>query len=112
MTTSSSQFYEWIADSDPGLLAKIKQRVQEGRWSLVSGWWVEPDVNMPSGEALVRQGLSGQRTFMRLFGHPSQVAWIPDTFGYPWTLPQIFAKSGMNFFVTQKLRWNETNKWP
>jgi len=109
---SAAQYYVWLEQRDPATLARIQQLEKAGRWNLVGGWWLEPDVNMPSGESLVRQGLYGQRTFMRLFGHPAQVAWIPDTFGYPWSLPQIFAKSGMPFFVTQKLRWNDTNKWP
>src|ERR1041384_3419650 len=59
-TASSAQFYEWVAQNDPAMLAEIRKRVEEGRWDIVGGWWVEPDVNMPSGEALVRQGLYGQ----------------------------------------------------
>jgi alpha-mannosidase len=109
---SAAQYYVWLEQRDPATLARIQKLESEGRWNLVGGWWLEPDVNMPSGESLVRQGLYGQRTFMRLFGHPARVAWIPDTFGYPWSLPQIFLGSGMDFFVTQKLRWNDTNKWP
>lgn len=109
---SAAVYYTWLEQRDPATLARIQKLEAEGRWNLVGGWWLEPDVNMPSGESLVRQGLYGQRTFMRLFGHTATVAWIPDTFGYPWSLPQIFAKSGMDFFVTQKLRWNDTNKWP
>jgi len=109
---SAAVYYETVAQRDPALLARIKQLYNAGRWNVVGGWWVEPDVNMPSGESLVRQGLYGQRTFIKMFGHPAHVAWIPDTFGYPWSLPQIFLKSGLDFFVTQKLRWNDTDKWP
>jgi alpha-mannosidase len=111
-TASAAQYYVWLEQKEPNLLTRIQELDRLGRWTPVGGWWIEPDVNMPSGESLVRQGLYGQRTLMRLFGHPARVAWIPDTFGYPWTLPQIFSKSGMDFFVTQKLRWNDTNKWP
>ena len=109
---SAAVYYESLAKQRPDVLARIKQLDREGRWNVVGGWWLEPDVNMPSGESLVRQGLYGQRTFIKMFGHPAHVAWIPDTFGYPWSLPQIFLKSGMDFFVTQKLRWNDTDKWP
>ncbi|MDE3152708.1 MAG: alpha-mannosidase, partial [Gemmatimonadota bacterium] len=109
---SAAVYYESLAEQRPDVLARIQQLNREGRWNLVGGWWLEPDVNMPSGESLVRQGLYGQRTFIKLFGHPAHVGWIPDTFGYPWSLPQIFLKSGMDFFVTQKLRWNDTDKWP
>ncbi|HEY5218348.1 MAG TPA: glycoside hydrolase family 38 C-terminal domain-containing protein, partial [Gemmatimonadaceae bacterium] len=109
---SAAVYYNSVAQHDPALLARMQELDREGRWNVVGGWWLEPDVNMPSGESLVRQGLYGQRTFMKLFGHPARVAWIPDTFGYPWSLPQIFLKSGLDFFVTQKLRWNDTDKWP
>ncbi len=109
---SAAQYYVWLEQKEPDLLNRIRDLDRLGRWSPVGGWWVEPDVNMPSGESLVRQGLYGQRTYMRMFGHPATVAWIPDSFGYPWTLPQILAKSGMDIFVTQKVRWNDTNKWP
>lgn len=61
MTTSSSQFYEWVETTDPGMLAEIKAHVKSGRWNLVGGWWVEPDVNVPNGESLIRQGLYGDR---------------------------------------------------
>ncbi|GHT44387.1 hypothetical protein FACS189438_2850 [Bacteroidia bacterium] len=67
-TGSSAQFYQWVADNDPGMLAEIRQRVAEGRWNVVGGWWVEPDMNIPSGEAMVRQGLYGQLTLQKLVG--------------------------------------------
>ncbi|MHB1862942.1 MAG: glycoside hydrolase family 38 N-terminal domain-containing protein [Gemmatimonadaceae bacterium] len=109
---SAAVYYDVVQRRDPAILARMQRLEREGRWNLVGGWWLEPDVNMPSGESLVRQGLYGQRAFIKLFGHPARVAWIPDTFGYPWSLPQIFLKSGLDFFVTQKLRWNDTDKWP
>jgi alpha-mannosidase len=108
---SAAQYYVWLEAYEPELLDEIKALVRQGRWEPVGGWWVEPDVNVPSGEALVRQGLYGQRTFQRIFGTTAKVAWIPDTFGYAWTLPQIFRKAGFDSFVTQKLRWNDTDAW-
>ncbi len=109
---SSAYYYELLEQRDPALLARIQAYVKAGRWDLVGGWWIEPDANMPSGESLVRQGLYGQRTLRRLFGRATHVGWTPDTFGYPWTLPQILVKSGLDGFVTQKLRWNDRNPWP
>jgi alpha-mannosidase len=109
---SSSYYYALLEREDPALLARIRSLVQDGRWDLVGGWWIEPDANMPSGESLVRQGLYGQRTLRRLFGRTARIAWTPDTFGYPWTLPQILLGSGLDGFVTQKLRWNDRNPWP
>ena len=109
---SSSQYYEWIAEQDPALLARIQSLAKAGRWNPVGGWWVEADANLPSGESLVRQALYGQRTLIRLFGKPARVAWLPNTFGFAWSLPQILRGSGFDFFVTEELRWNDTNRWP
>jgi alpha-mannosidase len=109
---SSAQYYAWLEKYDPELLARIQRLVREGRWDPVGGWWVESDANIPSGESLVRQALYGQRTYMRLFGKTSRVAWLPNSFGFAWSLPQILRKSGFEFFVTEEMRWNDTNAWP
>ena len=109
---SSAQYYAWLEETDPALLARIRALAKEERWDPVGGWWVESDANLPSGESLVRQALYGQRTFMRLFGKPARVAWLPNTFGFAWSLPQILRKSGFEFFVTEEMRWNDTNHWP
>jgi alpha-mannosidase len=98
-TASSAQFYEWVAENDPDMLREIRQRVEEGRWGVVGGWWVEPDVNIPSGESLVRQGLYGQLTLRRLVGRAAKVAYNPDSFGHPGTLAQILKLQGMNEYV-------------
>jgi alpha-mannosidase len=108
MTTSSSQFYEWIEDSDPAMLDQIRKRVQEGRWDLVGGWWVEPDVNIPNGEALIRQGLYGQRSLKRLFGRTATVGFNPDSFGHTGSIPQILKLQGMPNYVF--MRPNATEK--
>jgi len=98
-TASSAQFYEWVAETDPGMLQEIRKRVAEGRWAIVGGWWVEPDVNIPSGESLVRQGLYSQRLFQQLFGRTAQIGYNPDSFGHPGTLPQILKLQGMRAYV-------------
>jgi alpha-mannosidase len=98
-TASSAQFYEWVAATDPKLIAEIRQRVKEGRWSVVGGWWVEPDVNIPNGESLVRQGLYSQRTFQQLFGRKVEIGFNPDSFGHPGTLPQILKLQGLHAYV-------------
>lgn len=85
----SAQFYEWVEQNDPAMLDEIRQRVNEGRWEIVGGWWIEPDLNIPCGEALVRQGLYGQNTFQRLFGRKARTGFMPDSFGHPISLPQI-----------------------
>jgi len=98
-TASSAQFYEWVAENDPQMLEEIRHRVDEGRWDIVGGWWVEPDINLPSGEALVRQGLYGQLLFRKLFGRTAKVAFNPDSFGHAGTLPQILRLQGMENYV-------------
>jgi alpha-mannosidase len=104
-TMSSARDYEWIQDKYPDLFQEIQQRVQEGRWEIVGGMWVEPDLNMPSGESLVRQILVGKRYFQKNFGVDVKIGWNPDSFGYNWQLPQIYKKSGIDYFVTSKLLW-------
>ena len=104
-TMSSARTYEWMQEKYPDLFAQIKQRVREGRWEIIGGMWVEPDLNMPDGESLVRQILVGKRYFQKNFGVDVKIGWNPDSFGYNWQLPQIYAKSGMGYFVTQKLLW-------
>ena len=111
-TQSAMQYNEWMAEKYPQINAKIKQRIKEGRWEVVGGMWVEPDLNMPDGESQVRQLLIGQRTIKQLYGITTRVGWNPDSFGYDWQLPQIYKKSGMDYFVTSKLAANETNPLP
>jgi alpha-mannosidase len=86
--------------------------VKDHRWELVGGMWVEPDLNMPAGESLVRQMLVGKTYFKEKFGVDVTAGWNPDSFGYNFQLPQIYKKSGVNYFVTQKMWWNDTNYLP
>jgi alpha-mannosidase len=104
-TMSSARTYEWMQEKYPDLYAEIEQRVKEGRWEIIGGMWVEPDLNMPAGESLVRQILVGKNYFQRNFGVDVKIGWNPDSFGYNWQLPQIYKKAGMDYFVTQKLMW-------
>ncbi len=96
---SSAQFYQWVAQNDPKMIGEIRKRVNEGRWNIIGGWWVEPDVNIPGGEAMVRQGLYGQRTLQSLFGCKATIAFNPDSFGHTGTLPQIIHQQGMNQYI-------------
>jgi alpha-mannosidase len=111
-TQSAAQYNVWMADKYPELNEQIKQRIQQGRWEIVGGMWIEPDLNMPDGESLVRQLLIGKRTYKDLYGVDVRIGWNPDSFGYNWQLPQIYKRSGVNYFVTQKMAWNDTNQLP
>jgi len=107
--SSSAQFYHWVEQNDPEMIAEIKKRIKEGRWNIMGGWWVEPDVNIPSGEALVRQGLYAQLTFQRLFGRKATIAFNPDSFGHASTLPQIISKQGMDCYMFMRPGPHEKN---
>ncbi len=111
-TQSAAAYSEWIEQKYPATYQGIFDRVKQGRWELVGGMWVEPDLNMPDGESLVRQLLLGKRYFKEKFGVDVRIGWNPDSFGYNWQLPQIYKKSGIDYFVTQKMAWNDTNKLP
>ena len=111
-TQSAAAYSQWMADKYPDLNSQIAERVKQGRWELVGGMWLEPDLNMPDGESLVRQILIGQETFQKLYGTTTRIGWNPDSFGYNWQLPQIYKRSGIDYFVTQKMAWNDTNKLP
>lgn len=109
---SQPQLFAYLKDNDPELYAKVKERIQEGRWELVGGMWVEPDLNIPSGESLMRQMLYGQRFYQEEFGQQSEIEWLPDTFGYCASLPQILKHGKVRYFMTTKLGWNDTNLFP
>ena len=109
---SQAQHYSWVEQDAPDIFAKVKKFVEEGRWEPVGGMWVETDLNLPDGESLLRQMNQGQRAFRRWFGVTCNGAFLPDDFGYPAGLPQIVAHGGAEWFFTQKLSWNETNRFP
>ena len=111
-TQSAAAYDEWIEQKYPFEFKQIHQRVKEGRWEMVGGMWVEPDLNMPDGESQVRQLLVGKRYFQSRFGVDVRIGWNPDSFGYNWQLPQIYKRSGVDYFVTQKMAWNDTNQLP
>ncbi len=96
---SSAAFYEWVEKSDSAMFGEIRERVLEGRWEIVGGWWIQPDCNIPSGEAFVRQGLYGQRYFLEKFGKMAVTGYNVDSFGHCGSLPQILRKSGLKNYV-------------
>jgi alpha-mannosidase len=103
--------YAWIEAHRPDLFKKIQQAVAAGRWEVIGGLWVEPDLNLIAGESIARQLLYGQRYIQEKFGKLSPIVWVPDTFGFCATLPQFFVNGGVEYFVTQKLLWNDTTKF-
>lgn len=110
--SSQPQLYQYVKDNAPEVYEGIKQAVQDGRWEPEGAMFVEADCNLASGEALVRQILHGKQFFRREFGRDNEVVWLPDVFGYSAALPQIFQLSGIKYFMTTKISWNEFNRLP
>lgn len=111
-TCSQAQQYKWLKQDYPYVFDRVKQKVKEGKFLPIGGSWVEHDTNLPSGESLVRQFLYGQRLFESYFGERCRTFWLPDTFGYSSQIPQLCRLAGMKRFFTQKLSWNNINKFP
>ncbi|WP_218588611.1 alpha-mannosidase [Marivita hallyeonensis] len=110
---SQPALYEMTARDYPALFERIKTRVAEGRWEVMGGMWVEPDLNISGGEALVRQLQLGRTYFQKTFGDvETPVLWLPDTFGFPGQIPQLMRQAGLDWFVTNKLNWNQINRVP
>jgi len=111
-TQSSAAAFLWMEEKYPALFQEIQRRVKEGRWEIVGGMWVEPDFNLPSGESLVRQVVMGKRYVQEKFGVDVKIGWNPDSFGFSWQLPQIYKRSGIDYFMTWKLSSNEFSQFP
>jgi alpha-mannosidase len=109
---STPALYEWMELHQPDVFTGICQQVQAGKWEIVGGMWIEPDLNLISGESIARQIIYGQAYNQSRFGALTQVAWLPDTFGFCWQLPQLLKQGGIDYFVTQKFLWNDTNQFP
>lgn len=109
---SQPQHYAFVKEHYPALFEAIKQRVIEGRWELQGAMWVEADCNLIGGESMVRQFVHGKNFYRKEFGVEVTNLWLPDVFGYSGALPQIIRKSGCEYFLTQKICWNQFNRFP
>ncbi|MDN4075312.1 alpha-mannosidase [Fictibacillus terranigra] len=109
---TSPQLYKFLKEDYPEIFVKVKEKIAAGEWEITGGMWVEPDTNMPSGESLIRQIQFGKRFMKQEFGVDSKVVWLPDVFGYSWSLPQIIKKSGIETFMTTKISWSQYNRFP
>ena len=109
---SSAQQYAWVKEDQPELYERIRRRVAEGRFVPVGGMWLESDTNMPGSEALARQMIEGKLFFLEELGVETQDVWLPDSFGYTGSLPQIIRAAGSRWFLSQKLSWNDTDRMP
>ncbi len=112
-THTQPYVYETLEKYYPEVFEELKEKVANGQFEPVGAMYVEPDCNVPSAESLIRQCLYGQLTYKRMFGKTVNNAWLPDVFGNSWILPQILKKSGVEYFVSNKMStWNDTNRFP
>lgn len=111
---TSPQHYAWVRERSPALFDQIARRVREGRWEAIAAMWVEPDANLPSGESFIRQLQHGLRFLDETFpGVPRpRTLFLPDSFGFCASLPQIMRLAGLDTFITNKLWWNERTEFP
>lgn len=112
-THTQPYVYETLEKYYPDVFEELKEKVANGQFEPVGAMYVEPDCNIPNAESLIRQCLYGQQTYKRMFGKTVNNAWLPDVFGNSWILPQILKKSGVDYFVSNKMStWNDTNRFP
>lgn len=112
-THTQPYVYETLEKYYPEVFEELKEKVANGQFEPVGAMYVEPDCNIPNAESLIRQCLYGQQTYKRMFGKIVNNAWLPDVFGNSWILPQILKKSGVDYFVSNKMStWNDTNRFP
>ena len=112
-THTQPYIYETLEKYYPEVFEELKEKVANGQFEPVGAMYVEPDCNIPTAESLVRQCLYGQQTYQRMFGKRVNNAWLPDVFGNSWIMPQILKKSGVEYFVSNKMStWNDTNRFP
>jgi alpha-mannosidase len=96
---NESLLYQWVEEYDPPLFERIQKHVQSGRWNITGGWYLQPDVNLPGGETLVRVILEGRRYFKEKFGVRPTVSYNFDSFGHPNSLPQLMRQSGFEMYI-------------
>ena len=109
---SQPELYQYLKEEAPEKYEELKQLVKEGRWEPEGSLYVESDCNLISGESFVRQILQGKKFFKDEFGVECKLLFLPDVFGYSAAMPQILKKCGIEYFITSKISWNETNKMP
>lgn len=110
--SSTPLLYEFLMKHDMEMFVEVKKHIHSGRWFIEGGMYVESDVNLPSGESLIRQIYYGKKYFAETFQQESRVLWLPDCFGFSASLPQIIKKAELEYFFTSKLDWNEINRMP
>lgn len=111
-TCAGACYYKWVEETDPAMFEEIRQRVQEGRWVIVGGWWIQPDCNAPSSESFARHALYSQRYYMEKFGRKAEIGYNVDSFGHNAMLPQLLKESGLRGYVFMRPNPFEEKTYP
>ncbi len=112
-THTQAFLFESLEKYYPELFERVAEKVRSGQFEPAGGMYVESDCNIPAAESLTRQFLYGQRYFRSRFGKICGNCWLPDVFGTSAVLPQILKKSGIRYYVSNKMStWNDTNRFP
>ncbi|MCF8000356.1 MAG: hypothetical protein K9K76_00660 [Halanaerobiales bacterium] len=109
---SQAILYDYLKKYFPKLFKGVLKKYKENKFLVEGALWVESDTNLPNGESLIRQILYGKKFYKSNFNKDSNICWLPDCFGFSAILPQILKKSNINYFITTKLQWNDTNEFP
>ncbi len=109
---SQYQLFEWVKEDNPDLFQRLKEKVKIGQFELQGVFWVETDLNIPSGESLIRQIYYGKQFVKDEFNLDIDYLWEPDVFGFTGALPQLLKQSGVEVMFSQKLSQNQMNKFP
>ena len=104
--------YRWMKEYYPLHYARLQKYIDEGRWHISGASWNANDPNMPSAESFIRNILQGQELYKREFGVRSTDIFLPDCFGFGYTLPSLAAHCGLIGFSTQKLSWRKHDFFP
>lgn len=103
---------ELVRQYYPFVFKQVQEAFKRGQWEPNGGMFVEADTNIPSGESLIRQFLIGRSLTKKFFDYYGDTLWLPDVFGYSGNLPQILKGCGIKYFVTSKISWNDTTRFP
>ena len=111
MIQSQAAVFRFVEMVDQPLFELVKKYVREGRLELGGGMWTESDTNLPSGEALTRAFLLGQRYFRQHFGQMARIGWLPDNFGHVSQLPQILKQAGCDYYYFHRAKPYKGTFW-
>lgn len=83
--------YAWMKEYYPEKYELMKEYIRQGRWHIAGSSWEANDVIVPSPESFLRNVLLGQTFYEDEFGVQSRDIFLPDCFGFSWTLPSLAA---------------------